>query len=159
MIWEMLFQQTRGKVQDVERLLGTEERSAQIARLQGYLAGATCYEQVAFSVGIALGEPKSEIYFFDDDNNFNYSLDALVCFVRDAEELEKSEEYEKFKEEWKKIVEDKKNRLFYESEKGRDLYFVKGWYEAMNEVDRQIKKLKTALEEAEREKAESLPFD
>ena len=73
--------------------------------------------------------------------------------------MTESTDFEDFKEVWRKAENVQKDRLFYTSEKGRDLHFAKGWYEAMSATERTIQRLHTKLEAAEKEAAESLLFD
>ena len=95
-------------------------------------------------------------------------LDNGVCIIELPElrkmvytlnEITASEDFEKFKNVWDEAIDEQKNWLFYISEKGRDLHFVKGWHEAMKWVDDTIEKLQKALVLKEKAAAESLPFD
>ena len=70
-----------------------------------------------------------------------------------------SADYKNFQELLQKAVDIQKDWLFYTSEKGRDLHFAKGWYEAMSATGATMLRLHTALDAAEKEAVESLPFD
>lgn len=70
-----------------------------------------------------------------------------------------SADYKNFQELLQKAVDIQKNWLFYTSEKGRDLHFAKGWYEAISATGATMLRLHTALDAAEKEAAESLSFD
>lgn len=133
-----------------------------MAHLQGYLAGVRRYKQTMRESGYTLdikfdGTQERKQPYFDD--GCNIELLELRNVVADIDDMTESADYRAFKDQWRKAVEVQKDWLFYTSEKGRDLHFAKGWYEAMREIDDTITRLHTELEAAEKEAAESLPFD
>lgn len=158
-----LIQQLNFEAGMKEKLLQQEESGNKIANLQGFLSGVRAYKQAMMDSGYILdeefgGTEKRLIPFLDDDV-CTIELPELREVVYTLNETTKSDEYIKFKGFWGGAVEKQKDWLFYISEKGRDLHFVKGWYEAMKWVDETIEQLKVELELAEKAAAESLPFD
>lgn len=83
-------------------------------------------------------------------------LEELRDVMSDVEELTDSGMYKSIKKIWDDTVAEKKDFLFYNSKKGRDLYFCKGWYAAMNFVGSTITKLENDLVKKEKEKKEML---
>ena len=79
--------------------------------------------------------------------------------VSDIDTMTESADFENFKDVWQIAVDAQKDWLFFASEKGRDLHFAKGWYEAMSATDETISRLKKELEAAEKEAASRLLFD
>lgn len=158
-----LIQQLNFEVGVKERQLQLEESGNKIANLQGFLSGVRAYKQAMKDSGYILdeefdGTEKRLIPFLDDDI-CTIKLPELREVVYALNEITTSEDFEKFKNVWDEAIDEQKNWLFYISEKGRDLHFVKGWYEAMKWVDETVERLKAELECAEKDEAESLPFD
>lgn len=146
-----------------EAVLQCEESGANIAKLQGFLAGVRKYKQLMRDNGYTFdikfdGTTERKLSFFGEDG-CELDLRELRETVSDIDDLTESAAYNELKELWQNAVETQKDWLFYTSEKGRDLHFAKGWYEAMTEIDNTIKRLHMALEAAEKEAASSLPFD
>ena len=155
--------QLNDKAFEKEAVLQCEESGANIAKLQGFLAGVRKYKKLMRENGYTFdikfdGTTERKLSFFGEDG---CELDLLELreTVSDIDDLTESAEYNEFKELWQNAVETQKDCLFYISEKGRDLHFAKGWYEAMTEIDNIMQRLHTALEAAENEAASSLPFD
>lgn len=149
----------RGKI----AALQSEENASKVANLQGYLAGVRAYKQALRNAGFVFsvkldGTDVSESVFFDEDG-CTLDIDGLRVIVYDINRFENTPEYEEFKEQWEESVNKQKDWLFYGSEKGRDLHFVKGWYSAMCEIDDRNNRLRNELKAAEKKVAESLPFD
>lgn len=158
-----LIQQLNFEAGMKERLLQQEESENKIANLQGFLSGVRAYKRAMRDSGYILdeefdGTEKRLIPFLDDDI-CTIKLPKLREVVYKLNEITASEDFEKFKNVWDEAIDEQKNWLFYISEKGRDLHFVKGWYEAMKWVDETIEQLEVELELAEKAAAESLPFD
>lgn len=155
--------QLNDKAFEKEAILQCEESGANIAKLQGFLAGVRKYKQLMRDNGYTFdikfdGTTERKLSFFGEDG-CELDLHELRVTVSDIDDLAESVAYDEFKELWHNAVETQKDWLFYTSEKGRNLHFAKGWYEAMTEIDNNMQRLHTALEAAEKEAASSLPFD
>jgi len=158
-----LIQQLNFEAGMKERLLQQEESGNKIANLQGFLSGVRAYKQAMRDSGYILDEEfdgtEKRLIPFLDDGVCIIELPELRKVNLDIDEATISDEYDGFKVFWDNAIDKQKDWLFYISEKGRDLHFVKGWYEAMRWVDETIEQLKVELEFAEKAAAESLPFD
>ena len=158
-----LIQQLNFEAGVKERQLQLEESGNKIANLQGFLSGVRAYKQAMMDSGYILDEEfggtEKRLIPFLDNGVCIIELPELREVVYTLNEIIASEDFEKFKKVWDDAIDKQKNWLFYISEKGRDLHFVKGWYEAMKWADDTIEQLKAELEYAERAAAESLPFD
>lgn len=158
----ILIQQLNYTAHEKEADLQCEESGSKIANLQGFLAGVRTYKQALrasgyiFDIKFDSTEERKLPYFSDD--GCEIELAELLDVVSDIEEMIDSAAFKNFKEVWRKAVDGQKDWLFYSSEKGRDLHFAKGWYEAMCTTDKTIQKLQEELKAAEKESAESLPF-
>lgn len=157
-----LVQQLNYEARETEVALQSEENGGKIAKLQGFLAGATEYKEVMIESGYRLdGE-----YFGTQqcktpyilDGEFTKSLAELRDIISDIDDFTESYIYEEFVKELRRRIERKKDDLFYISDKGRDLYFVKGWHKAITKIGDTIGGLRAILNEMEKEKAEMLPF-
>lgn len=158
----LMVQQLNYTAHEKEAVLQCEESGAEVAHLQGYLAGVRSYKQAMREGGYTLdikfdGTEERKLPFFDNEG-CNIELQELRDVVADIDDMTESADYRDFKNQWQKAVEVQKDWLFYTSKKGRDLHFAKGWYEAMTEIEHTIEKLHTELESAEKEAAEILPF-
>lgn len=158
-----LIQQLNFEAGEKEKLLQREEGGSKIANLQGFLSGVRTYKQAMMDSGYILdkkfsGTEKRLIPFLDN-GVCTLEFPELREVVYTLNEFIASEDFEKFKNVWDEAVEMQKDWLFYISEKGRALHFVKGWYEAMKWVDETIEELQKALVLKEKDEAESLPFD
>lgn len=158
-----LIQQLNFEAGMKEKLLQQEESGNKIANLQGFLSGVRAYKQAMRDSGYILDEEfdgtEKRLIPFLDDGVCIIELPELRKVNLDIDEATISDEYDGFKVFWDNAIDKQKDWLFYISEKGRDLHFVKGWYEAMRWVDETIEQLKVELEFAEKAAAESLPFD
>jgi hypothetical protein len=158
-----LIQQLNFEAGVKEKLLQQEERGNKIANLQGFLSGVRAYKQAMRDSGYILDEEfdgtEKRLIPFLDDGVCIIELPELRKVNLDIDEATISDEYDGFKVFWDNAIDKQKDWLFYIREKGRDLHFVKGWYEAMRWVDETIEQLKVELEFAEKAAAESLPFD
>lgn len=146
-----------------ERALQCEESGSQIARLQGYLAGVRCYKQLMRDNGYTFdikfdGTTERALPFFNADG-CELDLHELRVTVSCVDELTESSGFAGLKKLWGEAVDRQKDWLFYKSEKGRDLHFVKGWLEGMTVIDKTIERLRSELAREEKEASESLPFE
>lgn len=159
-----LIKQMNEQAYENEAALAVEESAAKIANLQGYLAGVRKYKSMLQDAGYELdvkylGTTERSLFYFDEEKSCNLDIADLRAAISDIEEVTETTSWEEFKELWQNAVDAMKNDLFYKSEKGRDLHFCKGWYNAMQQIDSYIERLKSRLEYLEQEKANSLPFD
>ena len=159
----LLVKQLNSVAYEKEAVLQCEESGTKIANLQGFLAGVRNYKKVMRDNGYEFdikydGTTERACQYFDDDGCV-LELNELRVTLSDITEFTETRTYEKFKEKWQASVDTKKDWLFYTSEKSRDLHFVKGWYEAMKMIDDFIERLQQELEAAEKEAANSLPFE
>lgn len=145
-----------------EAVLQCEESGAKVANLQGFLAGVRNYKKVmrdnGYEFDIKYDGTQERACGYFDDGGCVLDLHELRVAISDITEFTDTKNFEQFKEKWQQAVDIKKDWLFYISEKGRDLHFIKGWYEAMKMIDDIIERLNRALEAAEQEAANSLPL-
>ena len=159
----ILLQQLNYTAHKKEADLQNEESGSKVANLQGFLSGVRAYKETlrdngyTFDIKFDSTEERKLPYF--SNNGCEIGLAELREVCSDINEMTDSADYKNFQELLNKAVDRQKDWLFYTSEKGRDLHFVKGWYEAMSEIDNNMLRLHTALDAAEKEAAESLPFD
>lgn len=159
-----LIKQMNEQAYENEAALAVEESGAKIANLQGYLAGVRKYKDMLGDAGYELDikyldTTERSLFYFDEEKSCNLDIAELRIAISDIEEVTDTTSWEEFKTTWQQAVDAMKDNLFYRSEKGRNLYFCKGWYNAMQQIDSYIERLKSQLEYLEREKANSLPFD
>ena len=159
----ILLRQLNATAYEKECILQCEESGSRVAYLQGYLRGVRAYKSTLRRSGYTFdakydGTQERSDPIFDDDR-CELDLDELRVLVSDIDRMAHSTDFQNFKTVWQDAVDAQKDWLFYTSEKGRDLHFSKGWYQAMIETDTNITKLFNELELAEKEAAESLPFD
>lgn len=148
-----------------EIALQTVESGSEIARLQGFLAGARDYKDLlkkqCFIAGTMDWDStliRSEPYFDDGVCTID-GLEELADIVLITDNLVENPEYKRLQEDWNKKVESAKDLLFFSCEKGRELFYYKGWYAAMKMTADTIKALHSELEWKMKEAAEKLPFD
>ncbi|MCQ2076104.1 MAG: hypothetical protein MJZ20_03580 [Bacteroidaceae bacterium] len=158
-----LIKQMNEQAYENEAALAVEESGAKIANLQGYLAGVRNYKSVLVANGYELDikymdTTERSLFYYDSDKTCKLNLSELRDAISDIEEVTDTVSWEEFETSWQESVDAMKDGLFYRSEKGRDLHFCKGWYEAMNQINNYIERLHMQLEYLEKEKAESLPF-
>lgn len=157
-----MVQQLNYTAHDKEAVLQCEESGSKVANLQGFLAGVREYKTNLRNNGWEFdykydGTEERKLPCFDDEG-CNLDIEELRGMVSDIDFMTDTADWKSFKDLWQGAVERKKDWLFYTSEKGRDLHFAKGWYEAMRTIDDTIEKLHTTLEAEEKEAAQSLPF-
>lgn len=158
-IW-ILIQQLNYVATEKEFKLQKEENGNEIAKLQGFLAGVRSYKEIMQNSSYTLDDgfdstEKHLTPYFDGDDCL-IGLFELREVVSTLDKITSSNDYKAFKDLWNIAVENEKNKLFYLSQKGRDLHFAKGWYEAMIWVDYNIDKLHEELVKMEEEA--KLPF-
>ena len=156
-----LVQQLNYTAREAEIALQSEENGNKIAKLQGFLAGVLEYKEAMAQSGYALDEK----YFSTQECKMPYKNDdfaegfaKLRDIVSDIDDLTESPIYKSFTDKLALCLEGRKNDLFYNSDKGRDLYFVKGWHKAITKTSDTIDSLHALLDVMEKEKEETLPF-
>ena len=143
--------------------LAVEENASKIAFLQGYIGGVENYKKLLTQAGFILDikyfdtEERGNFYYIDTKCNLN--KDELRVAISSIKEVTESADFEDFVKEWNEAIRIKKDFLFYDSEKGRDLHFCKGWYKAMNQINTYVQYLENDLVFMEKKAAEELPFE
>lgn len=158
-------EQLRFRMNVIENSLQTEESGNKIAFMQGNCAGfrALCAGLNEAGYGDFSDVKKSEntIFAFDEKEN-TWSVttgkyDTLLqwnCVALDVEEV-----MEGARKQLQEKINKKKDWLFYESQKGRDLYWIKGWWCIMSAFDDWCAKIHDAYKIAKKEHDYSLNFD
>ena len=155
----------RFRMNIIENSLQTEESGNKIAFMQGNCAGfrALCAGLNEAGYGDFSDVKKSEntIFAFDEKNNtwsvttgeYNTLL-QWNCVALDVEEV-----MEGARKQLQEKINKKKDWLFYESQKGRDLYWIKGWWCIMSCFDDWCAKIHDAYKIAKKDHDYSLNFD
>lgn len=131
-------------VNNAEALLQVEESGNKIARLQGICAGFRKLKTLLDSkdIDFVLSSPEQNIFQRDEDGDYfigsdyynamklktleNYKVQAELLLADFAEKgLGQAIADE---------VDNAKDTLFFKSEKGRDLFFWRGWYQSIMSV-------------------------
>lgn len=158
-------EQLRFRMNIIENSLQTEESGNKIAFMQGNCAGfrALCAGLNEAGYGDFSDVKKSEntIFAFDEKEN-TWSVttgkyDTLLqwnCVALDVEEA-----MEGARKQLQEKINKKKDWLFYESQKGRDLYWIKGWWCIMSCFDDWCVKIHDAYKIAKKDHDYSLNFD
>lgn len=159
-------QELRFRMNIIENTLQTEESGNKIAFLQGECAG---YRSLCASLAEAGFDdyrnnkevPEKTIFAFDDkDHHWSITtgkFDVLVEWEQAALDVE--EVMSEAKKQLQTRIDKMKDRLFYQAEKGRELYFTKGWYCILSCFDDWCAKIHIDYAIAEKEKKNSLDFD
>lgn len=159
-------EQLRFRMNIVENSLQTEESGNKIAFMQGNCAGFRALCAGLCDAGCddysnVMRRCETPIFAFDEKNN-SWSVTTgkyetllewnAVAF--DVEEI--MEGARKYLQE---RINKKKDWLFYESQKGRDLYWIKGWWCIMSAFEDWCVKIHDAYKIAKKEHDYSLNFD
>lgn len=168
---ELLIKQLNCRAGSVEATLQEEENGSKIAKLQGFLAGVKSYKQTlkdaGFIVGADLETEKMAPWIIesanknqDDDEIYDVELNftELTRIVIDLDTFESMDFYEELRKKKVEKIDKMKDQLFYYSEKGRELYWCKGWYEAYSLIKKWTATLRSELSARERDRKNSLPF-
>ena len=128
--------------------------------MQGYLAGHKKYGSLIMAQGFDLDYRQIETTekpWVEDDDRPDYDDLRRIHSLNFL--LQENETYIGLKAAIEHEVEEKKNFLFYMSDKARDMHWCKGWYKSISQIESWIETLENeyALETKRRE--ESLPFD
>lgn len=125
-----------------EQELLVVEGDSNIADLQGFCAGVRVIR--------SLLESNCLPYTLDNEVQAQVEqLDPAIILVMDSDimEIQASPEWEDFKDDLKKAIEEKKNFLYNEAKKGRDLAFVQGWKKAVSFIDAVFTKIQERAED------------
>lgn len=132
------------EVNNAEALLQVEESGNKIARLQGICAGFRKLKSLLEekNIDFEISAPEQNIFERDENGNYIIGVDyynemklKMLEVYKTQSELMLADFAEKgLGQAISEEVEDVKNRLFFESEKGRDLFFYRGYYQSLMSV-------------------------
>ena len=154
-----------------ELALQTEKRRTRIAKLQGYIAGVRKYKKLMNAAGFVdtnTQERARPFFAVDDEGNTRCIINSQEITEINimAQAFIYMPEYQAFKKMRECEIEKAKTNLFFYSDKGRDLYWCREWYNAMIQIDEWIEQLQIRVQwlEAEKERTEKraieeLPFE
>ena len=162
-----LFCQLEGTTELAEAKLQSEENGSKIANLQGYCKGKNTYAVLLKEIGFNIDLNFDKTCFISVDEAgvscCSLSFSELSKINSEIDELEEDDDYKNLLKMIEEKVNERKNKLFYDSEKGRDLYWCKGWYEAITKIEYWIKELRffynVNKQKIEKAKKEELPFN
>lgn len=159
----LLVKQMKGLIRYWQAQLETEESGTKCAVLQGKIAGSNKFLSII-----------SEYYSSADLIDGEIDLEFPVEYSPDSEKWYcKETNYEKLVQ-WKKQADDasfilnnkeselneavgtKKDWLFYEAKKSRDLHYIKGWYFGMSMIEDWTVAIKDGYEIALKKKNQEL---
>lgn len=153
------------EVKVLEAQLQTEESGTKIAIIQGKLAGYnsmisilneienTDFKTIQTSATIPCKYDDKLQKWVCNCDDFDTVLGLQIIF----NSVEKT--LKRFNELGQERVEKKKDWLFYYSEKGRDLHFVKGWYFMFNILNCWKEAIQSQYKYLSKKNRENLPFD
>lgn len=126
--------------------LQTEESGTLIAKLQGYIAGARKYKTLMNAAGFAhmdTQERNQPFFTVDAEGNKSCILNPQEIIEANiaAQAFIRMPEYQAFKKMREREIERVKTELFFYFKEGSDLYWCKGWYKAMIQIDNWIEQL------------------
>ena len=129
-----------------ELALQTEESGTLIAKLQGYIAGARKYKTLMNAAGFAhmdTQERNQPFFTVDAEGNKSCILNPQEIIEANiaAQAFIRMPEYQAFKKMREREIERVKTELFFYFKEGSDLYWCKGWYKAMIQIDNWIEQL------------------
>lgn len=131
-------------VNNAEALLQVEVSGNKIARLQGICAGFRKLKSLLEekNIDFEISAPEQNIFELDENDNYiigadyygEMKLKMLEVYKTQAEEMLADFAEKGLGQAIQEEVEDVKNRLFFESGKGRDLFFYRGYYQSLMSV-------------------------
>lgn len=149
----------------LEAKLQTEESGTKVAIIQGKLSGYRAMLEIIKNIAYTttLYSDKTE----EIPCKFDEKIQKWVCDCQDFDVVLKlknilvnlEDDLKMFNKFAQEKIDKKKDWLFYQAEKGRDLHFVKGWwfmFNILNDWKEAIEKQHSFLLSG---KTESLPFD
>ena len=158
-------EQLRFRINIIENSLQTEESGNKIAFMQGNCAGfrALCAGLNEAGYGDFSDVKKSEntIFAFDEkENTWSVTTGKYETLLQwNGVALDVEEVMEDARKYLQERINKKKDWLFYESQKGRDLYWIKGWWCIMSCFDDWCAKIHEAYKIAKKDHDYSLNFD
>lgn len=158
-------QHLRFRMNQIEAQLQTEESGNKIAFLQGNCAGFRSLCAALVEAGYEdykKVDPSENTIFAFDEKDHSWSVttskyEILIGWHNTAMDIE--EVMSDAKKQLDERINKMKDRLFYQAEKGRELYYVKGWYCILSCFDDWCEKIHEAYRIAQKDKDESLDFD
>ena len=163
-----LMEQFNAEIAKAEAKLQVTESGATIANIQGYCAGFRAFKDELNKAGYdtdfnTVTAERTPWESEDEEDEYasakKWEFPYFLSVHEQITALCESEGWKTLHESLEVRISDRKDFLFFKSDKGRDLYWCKGWYRALNQLDDWIEKLAEDFERAKREKEESLPFD
>ena len=126
--------------------LQTAKRKKRIAKLQGYIAGARTYQMLMDNAGLAdmdTQERARPFFTVDEKDNNRCILNPQEIIEANitAQAFIRMPEYQAFKKMREREIERVKTDLFFYFKEGSDLYWCKGWYKAVIQIDNWIEQL------------------
>lgn len=158
-------EQLRFRMNIIENSLQTEESGNKIAFMQGNCAGfrslCTALNEAGYGDYSNVEKSENTIFSFDEkDHSWSlYTGKYEILLEWNVYALDVEEVMEGARKQLQEKVDKKKDWLFYQSEKGRDLYWIKGWWCIMSCFDDWCVKIHEAYKIAKKEHDYSLNFD
>jgi len=175
---EHAMKELRGTIDIVEARLQVEQNGNAIANLQGQCAGyrTLCKEmkEAGFTDFSENKESEKSILFKKDNGEGliyydvaeDVKFETLQRLVVYNKTIQQASFYKTLQENLQVLIDKKKDYLYYEAEKSRDLHFTRGWHEIItfwdtrfDELEKGYQHAKHVKEQEERNKKEMLPFD
>lgn len=158
-------QQLRFRMNIVENSLQTEESGNKIAFLQGNCAGfrnlCGALKDAGFDDYSMYKAAEKSIFTFDEkDHDWKLTIGKYEELIPwESAALDVEEALELARKPLTDRINKRKDWLFYNSEKGRDLYWTKGWYCIISAFEDWCVKIHEAYKIAKKEHDYSLNFD
>lgn len=159
-----LMMQFRYVVNSYEASLQTEESNQKIAELQGKCAGHRSFMQALHEVGYPdyRDMQEKEVPIIGEDSSQPLEFEQLCSLSANIDELKGTKRYSDLTLNINKKVNEKKDWLYYQANKGRDLFFINGWHNSMELISNWMNHIKDMYEmekqKKEKDKQEKLPF-
>ena len=138
--------------------LELEDSGNVIAGLQGYIAGHRDMQKCLREAGYKDHADESIDPPWNEEDGCDLKLSQLEAYHLTIQEITSRDEWKALQDFMQKEVDAKKNMLFYRSDKGRDLYYCKGWYEAMSQIEEYMDRIEDFYQQALEERKQTLPF-
>lgn len=155
----------RFRMNQIENSLQTEESGNKIAFMQGNCSGfrnlCGALVDAGFGDYSTIKASEGTIFNFDEKEN-TWSIatsEYSVLLDWDLAAMDVEEVIEGARKQFDDRINKRKDWLFYNSKKGRDLYWTKGWWCIMSCFDDWCAKIHDAYKIAKKEHDYSLNFD
>ena len=157
-------QQLRFRMNVIENTLQTEESGNKIAFLQGNCAGfrslIAALKEAGYDDYTNVKASETFMFIFDEkDHSWSVATgkySVLIDWNQTAYDIE--EVLSEARKPLETRINKMKDRLFYQAEKGRELYFVKGWYCILSCFEDWCVKIHEAYDIAKKDHDNSLDF-